>query len=254
MRKAIERATQLGVSVATVRGSNHCGAMAYFAMQALPHDMIGVATTNALPTMAPWGGRDKIIGINPLAVAIPAQTERPVVLDAAFSGSSHGKIRVYHQKGLSIPPDWAFDRDGRPTTDAGTAIEGLLQPIGGYKGTGLAIVMGMLATLLSGASYGTDLGNMVDGPRPGADGQFLLALKVSAFTEPAQFKRQVDTIVQQIRNSQPAPDGGRIYAPGGLEAETEQHHRAHGIPLSAETVQGLLDCAAQFGIDPRGVA
>lgn len=254
MRQAIERAMQFGVSVATVRGSNHCGAMAYFAMQALPHDMIGLATTNALPTMAPWGGRDKIIGINPLAVAIPAQSEPPVVLDAAFSGSSHGKIRVYHQKGLSIPPDWAFDRSGRPTTDASEAIEGLLQPIGGYKGTGLAVVMGMLATLLSGASYGTELGNMVDGPRAGADGQFLMAVKVSAFEDPARFKQRVDSIVQQIRNSKPAPGGEKIYPPGGLEAETERHHRLHGIPLSAETVQGLLECAAQSGIDTGGLA
>ena len=249
MRQAIERAQRLGVSVATVRHSNHCGAMGYFAMQALPHDMLGLATTNALPTMAPWGGRDKIIGINPLAVAIPAQNEQPVVLDAAFSGSSHGKIRVYHQKGLAIPPDWAFDRAGRPTTDAGEAIDGLLQPIGGYKGTGLAIVMGMLSALLSGASYGTELGNMIDGPKAGADGQFLMAIKVSAFAEPVEFKQRVDALVQQICNSTPAPKGGRIYAPGGLEAETEQHHRAHGIPLSADTVTALLNCATEMEID-----
>jgi LDH2 family malate/lactate/ureidoglycolate dehydrogenase len=103
MRRAIERARASGVAAA-VRGSNHCGAMAYYAMLALPGDMIGLATTNALPTVAPWGGTDKIVGINPLAGAIPAGEEPPVVLDAAFSYSSHGKIRVYHQKGQPIPP------------------------------------------------------------------------------------------------------------------------------------------------------
>jgi LDH2 family malate/lactate/ureidoglycolate dehydrogenase len=92
MRLAIERARTTNLAAVAVRGSNHCGAMAYYAMQALPEDMIGLATTNALPTMAPWGGADKIVGINPLAVAIPAAEADPIVLDAAFSGSSHGKI------------------------------------------------------------------------------------------------------------------------------------------------------------------
>ena len=89
--------------------------------------MIGVVATNAMPTMAPWGGRDKILGINPLAVAIPSGAEPPIVFDAAFSASSHGKIRVYHQKGLSIPEGWAFDAEGNPTTNAESALSGLLQ-------------------------------------------------------------------------------------------------------------------------------
>jgi L-2-hydroxycarboxylate dehydrogenase (NAD+) len=204
MRAAIAKAKETAVAIAAVRGSNHCGAMAYYAMLALPEDMIGIAATNALPTMAPWGGIDKILGINPLAVAIPADVEPPIVFDAAFSASSHGKIRIYHQKGLPIPEGWAFDAAGRPTTDAGAALDGLLQPIGGYKGTGLAIVAGVLATLLGGASFGTELGNMVNGPKPGADGQFFLALNVQAFVEPEIFKRRVDAVVRQIRASQPA--------------------------------------------------
>jgi hypothetical protein len=95
MQAAIDLARTTGIAAAAVRGSNHCGALAYFARQALPHDMIGLATTDALPTMAPWGGAERLLGINPLAVAIPAGEEPPVVYDAAFSGSSHGKIRIY---------------------------------------------------------------------------------------------------------------------------------------------------------------
>ena len=113
MRQAIARARTTGVAAAAIGGSNHCGAMAYYAMLGLAQDMIGLATTNALPTMAPWGGRDKILGINPLAVAIPAGAEPAVVFDAAFSGSSHGKIRVYAQKGLRSR------RAGRSTPTAG---------------------------------------------------------------------------------------------------------------------------------------
>jgi len=249
MRKAIERARTTGIAAAAVTGSNHCGAMAYYAMMALPEEMIGIATTNGLPTMAPWGGADKILGINPLAVAIPAGDEFPVVLDIAFSGSSHGKIRVYQQKGLPIPPDWALDSEGRPTTDMTEALKGLLRPIGGYKGTGLALVMGILSTLLSGASYGTELGNMVDGPKAGHDGHFFMTLKVGSFEEPSRFKQRMDQVIQQIRNSRPAPGVDRILPPGHLEAETEQHYRRDGIPLNSATLQGIVDAAAQIGAD-----
>ncbi len=245
MHRAIERARTVNVAAAAVRGSNHCGAMFYYAMQALPEEMIGVATTNALPTMAPWGGLDKIVGINPLAVAIPAGEEPPVVVDAAFSHSSHGKIRVYHQKGFPIPPTWAFDADGVPTTDPARALDGLLQPIGGYKGVGLAMVMGMLATLLGGASYGAELGNMVDGARPGCDGHLFLAVRIAAFEDPARFRARVDAIVRQVRESRRAAGVERLYAPGGLEAETEARYRREGIPLNEATWAGLEAAAAR---------
>jgi LDH2 family malate/lactate/ureidoglycolate dehydrogenase len=249
MRQAIARAGSVSVAAAAVRGSNHCGAMAYYAMQALAAGMIGLATTNALPTMAPWGGLDKILGINPLAVAIPAGEEAPVVLDAAFSGSSHGKIRVYHQKGLPIPPDWAFDASGRPTTDAAAALTGLLQPIGGYKGTGLALVMGVLSSVLSGASYGPELGDMVRGPAPGRDGHFFLALRVDAFEDPARFRARVDGIVRQIRDSRRAPGVARVHPPGHLEAETETRYREEGIPLNDATIADLVAEAERLGVD-----
>jgi LDH2 family malate/lactate/ureidoglycolate dehydrogenase len=244
MNAVIERAASSGIAAAGVRGSNHCGALFYFVRMALAPDMIGIVTTNALPTMAPWGGREKILGINPLAVAIPSSVEPPIILDAAFSSSSHGKIRVFRQKGVRIPEGWAFDRNGHPTTDPAEALEGLLQPIGEYKGTGLAIVMGVLSSLLSGAAFGTELGNMVDGPIPGRDGHFLMALRVAAFCDPVQFKSRVDAVVRQIRESRPAPGFDRCYAPGELEHILEQRYRLEGIPLNAETLAGLaaLEC------------
>ena len=249
MKRAMERARDTGVAAAAVRGSNHCGAMAYFAMLAIPSDMIGIAITNSLPTMAPWGGCDRIIGINPLGVAIPAHMENHLVFDAAFSGSSHGKIRVYHQKGLDIPNGWAFDNDGLPTTDAAAAIDGLLQPIGGYKGIGLAIVMGVLSSMLSGAAYGTELGNMIDGPKSGEDGQFLMAINVASFEDVDVFKQRMDRAICQIRESKRATEGKAIYAPGGLEAETQAHYLRDGIPLNQITVDGLIASARDCGVD-----
>lgn len=253
MERAIARAGDTGVAFAAVRGSNHCGAMAYYPMMALRHDMIGLAATNALPTMAPWDGLDKIVGINPLAVAIPAGEETPVVFDAAFSGSSHGKIRVYQQKGLPIPDHFAFDASGRPTTDPAEALEGLLQPIGRFKGVALAMVMGILSSLLSGAAYGTETGNMTEGPRPGVDGHCFMALDIAAFEEPGRFKERVDAIVREVHRSRPGEGATRLYVPGEPEAEAERRHRREGIPLAAETIRGLQEAAGRVGAEAAGL-
>src|SRR5690349_7257394 len=233
MAAAIERARTTHVAFAAVRNSNHCGAMDHWAAMALPHDMIGIATTNALPTMAPWGGIDKIVGINPLAIAIPSEDEAPIVLDIAFGATAHGKIRVYHQKGHPIPEGWAFDAEGNPTTDTTAALAGLIQPIGGYKGVGLGIIMGMLATLLSGASYGTELGNMVDGARAGHDGHFFMAIDIAGFQPVETFKQRVDAVSRQIQASRRKAGIERLYPPGTLEAEFERRY-AKGIPLNEE--------------------
>jgi LDH2 family malate/lactate/ureidoglycolate dehydrogenase len=248
MEQVIERAKTTGLAAAGIRGSNHCGAMAYFAMQALDHDMIGLATTNALPTMAPWGGAERILGINPVGIAIPAGRERPIVYDAAFSGSSHGKIRVYAQKGLTLPEEWALDSQGRPTTDPLLAIDGLLRPIGGFKGAGLAMIAGIFASMLSGASYGTELGNMDDGPQTGQDGHFVAAIRVSAFEEVDRFKARVDQAIQQIHACRLAPGFDRVYAPGEKEALNRENYQREGIPLNLVTLTDLYQAAGRFGL------
>lgn len=248
MERVIERASATGIAAAAIRGSNHCGAMAYFATQALEHDMIGVATTNALPTMAPWGGAERILGINPLAVAVPADDECPVVYDAAFSGSSHGKIRVYQQKGLRLPEGWALDGEGRPTTDPSVAVDGLLVPIGGFKGAGLSMIMGILSSMLSGASYGAELGSMRDGPKPGEDGHFVAAIRVAAFEDVGRFKARVGAAIRQMRQCRLAPGFDRIYAPGEKEFLTRIAYRRDGIPLNSVTLDNLRRVTGQLGV------
>jgi LDH2 family malate/lactate/ureidoglycolate dehydrogenase len=249
MQQAIERASVHGIAAAGIRGSNHSGAMAYYAAQALDHDMVGIATTNALPTMAPWGGAEKILGINPLGVAIPAGEMLPILYDAAFSGSSHGKIRIYQQKGWTLPQGWALDRHGRPTTDPTVAIDGLLAPIGGFKGTGLALIMGILSSMLSGAAYGLELGNMEDGPTPGLDGHFVAAIKIAAFEDPARFKARVDQAIRQIHECRLADGFDRVYTPGELEAHRRRSYRRDGIPLNDITLRDLQQVATDLVID-----
>jgi LDH2 family malate/lactate/ureidoglycolate dehydrogenase len=249
MTQVIERARSTGIAAAGIRGSNHCGAMAYFATQALPHDMIGLATTNALPTMAPWGGAQRILGINPVGIAIPAGQKWPVVYDAAFSGSSHGKIRIYQQKGLTLPDDWALDSQGRPTADPNLAVDGLLRPIGGFKGVGLAMIAGIFASMLSGASYGTELGNMEEGPRPGQDGHFVAAVRISAFEDIEVFKARVDRAIEQIHACRLAPGFERTYAPGELEFINRENYRREGIPLNRVTLADLHQAAGEMGLE-----
>lgn len=252
MQQVIARAKDIGMAAAGVRGSNHCGAMAYFARMPLEHDMIGIATTNALPTMAPWGGAERILGINPLGFAIPAGEEAPIIFDAAFSGTAHGKIRVYHQKGLALPEGWAADKDGVPTTDPAAAIDGLLLPVGAFKGVSLALIMGILSSMLSGASYGTELGNMEDGPNAGEDGHFVAAIRVSAFEEVDTFKARVDKAIRQIHNSRKAPGVDRLYAPGEPEAIRRDNYRREGIPLNDVTLADIKKTAEARGVATDG--
>ncbi len=249
MRKAIARASKLGVAFASVGNSNHCGTMHFFVSMAVERGMIGLAGSNALPTMAPWGGAEKIVGINPLGIGIPGGERGDFILDIAFGETAHGKIRVYAQKGASIPENWAFDASGRPTTDAAAALTGLIRPVGGHKGVGMGMAVGMLSTLLSGAGYGTRLGNMIDGPIPGRDGHFCCVVDPRFFVDDSTLRSEVDDILAEIRQSRCAPGAKRLLTPGELEDEFAVNFRRDGIPLNRETVDGILQTARNVSVD-----
>jgi LDH2 family malate/lactate/ureidoglycolate dehydrogenase len=254
MQRALERAESTGIAAVAVRGSNHCGALAEYVLQAVSRDMIGIVTTNALPTMAPWGGTQRLLGINPLGIGIPAGAEWPIVYDAAFSASAHGKIRVYKQRGQQLPPGWALDSAGRPTTDPAAAIDGLLQPIGEFKGANLAMIMGILSSMLSGASYGTQLGDMHAGPKAGQDGHFVCAVRIAAFEDTVRFKARIDEAIRELHASRLAPGFERVYAPGEKEFLSEQAYRRDGIPLTLETIADVLATARTLGIGGASLA
>ena len=189
------------------------------------------------------------MGINPLSIAIPADREPPFVLDLAFGATAHGKIRVYHRKGSPIPEGWAFDPDGHSTTDAVAAMKGLIQPIGQHKGVGLGMAIGMLSSFLSGAAYGTELGNMIEGPRAGKDGHFFAAINVAFFEDVRRFRERTDAIIRQVHESRRGSDVERLYVPGDIEAGLEVAS-ADGIMLAAATVDGIIACAEKLGLDP----
>ena len=172
MEQAIERARSTGVAAAAVANSNHCGAMGAYAGMAVDAGMVGIAMTNTLPSMAPWGGVERLVGNNPLAVGMPTGGDPTFLLDMSFSSVARGRLAVAAREGGGIPEGWALDSRGAPTTDPTAGLDGLLVPIGGPKGIGLSLVSGVLSSLLSGGLYGGELGSLETGPIPGRDGQF----------------------------------------------------------------------------------
>lgn len=247
--RAIERATETGIAAVALGGSNHCGAMWSYALQGEGRDSIVLATTNGLPTMAWYGGLDRILSINPVGILIPAGQERSVVIDTSFGGAARGKVVVHKQKGLPLPEGWAYDANGEPTIDPDAALGGLIQPAGGYKGTSMALLMGVLASLLSGGAYGTELGDFESGPTPGRDAQFVMALNIGAFEDPARFKSRMDGVIREIKASRPAPGIDRVRLPGERAAETAERYREEGVPMTDATRAGLSGVAARAGVD-----
>lgn len=253
MDAAILAARETGIAFAALGNSNHCGAMDWYTMRAARAGMIGLAGTNAIPTMAPLGGTERIVGINPLSAALPGDGP-PFVFDFSFGATAHGKIRVHAQKGAPIPEGWAQDADGNPTTDAEAALTGLILPIGGHKGVALGMIVGMLSSFLSGAGYGVESGTMTDGAFAGRDGQFFIAIDIAAFVDPAEFRRRVHAATAQVHGSVRRAGVHRLLVPGELEAGIEAEHARSGILLSAATLDGIAAAAAALGVDASGPA
>ena len=248
IRHATDRASEVGLAFAAVGGSNHCGALNYFSKMPARRGMIGICGTNAIPTMAPHGGRDRIVGLNPISVAIPG-SRSDFLLDTTFGEAAYGKIRVYGQKGHAIPGGWVLNSEGRPTTDPDAAFAGLIRPVGGHKGIGLGMAVGMLSTLLSGAAYGAELGDLASGAKPGRDGHFCLVIDIAAFQPVDEVQSRVDRILEEVRAGSRMTGIERLYSPGELGDFLDRDYSLNGIPLNRQTLAGLRSSADQVGVD-----
>lgn len=264
MRKAIAKADEAGVGFVAVRNSNHYGIAGYYAMLALAQDCIGLALTNASPRVVPTFGRRALFGTNPIAVAIPAADERPLVLDMATSTVAQGKLEIADQLDKPIPLGWAVDSDGRPTTDARRALDelkrgagaGLLplggagELMGGHKGYGLALVVEVLSAVLSGAAFATaTYPRTREGhPLPANLGHFFGAWRIDGFRPAHEFKADVDALQRLLKSSPPAEGAQRIYLPGEKEFEAEAHHRRTGVALNPVVAGELRSLASELGV------
>jgi LDH2 family malate/lactate/ureidoglycolate dehydrogenase len=232
-RTAIAKARTQGVAWCGVRHGNHAGPASLYARMVMEAGMIGlylaVGSANHLP---PWGGLELLLSTNPIAVAVPTQDEPPIVLDMATTVAAYGKVKLRAQRGEPMPEGWMIDRQGQPLTDPKRAGEGLLLPIGGYKGYGLALIFGLLAGTLNGAAMGREVVDFnADDTRATNTGQAILAIDLAAFGDPAEFRRRVDALAREIRGSERLPGVDRIFLPGEQSAATRSRRAAEGIPV-----------------------
>jgi LDH2 family malate/lactate/ureidoglycolate dehydrogenase len=250
---AIRKATESGLAWVGTFNGNHAGASAVYATMPLAHDMIGMYMTVANANhMAPWGGVELILGTNPISVAIPAGQEPPIALDIATTVASYGKIKLAAQKGESIPVGWMIDRKGQPLTDPKRSAEGFLLPIGGYKGYGLNVIIGMLAGVLNGAAFGR---NVVDFNKDftarNNSGHMILAMRVDNFQPVDLFKREMDRVIREIRGSERMDNVDRIWLPGEMEYYKILERQENGIPLPSPVVAQLAQLAAELDLPDR---
>jgi LDH2 family malate/lactate/ureidoglycolate dehydrogenase len=258
MRTCIARAMQYGSAAVAVRYSNHFGIAGYYAMMALPHDLIGVAMCNASPTVVPFGGSEAMLGTNPIAWAIPCGAEPAIVMDMATSGIAYGKIEVALRVGAPLPPGWALGADGQPTADAAEAFRARrLLPLGGlvegtgYKGYALATVVEALSHALAGAASSMEvIGVHGRDARPSNIGHFFAAYRVDAFRDVDEFKQDMDALVRTLRACPAQPGVERVLLPGEKEHLLSIQRGREGIPLHAKVVASLREIAAELQLEP----
>ncbi len=251
---AIEKARTTGIGWVNAQFSNHAGPASLYARMPLAYDMIGlyfaVGNANHLP---PWGGLDMLLSTNPIAAAIPAGEEQPIVLDMATTVAAYGKVKTKALRGETMPVGWMIDREGKPLTDPARAEEGMLLPLGGmeagYKGYGLAMIIGLLAGTLGGAAMGKDVIDFNhDDDSVTNTGQAICAINIAAFGDVATFKAAVDTLARDIRGSQRMPGVERIAMPGERSEETRVKRGRDGIPIAPALQRGLDALAGELGI------
>ena len=252
---AAQKARVAGIGWVGARFSNHAGPASLYARMALPHDMIGlyfaVGNANHLPA---WGGLEMLLSTNPIAVAVPTLNEPPVVLDMATTVAAYGKVKAKAQRGEMMPEGWMIDRLGKPLLDPKRAEEGFLLPIGGYKGYGLSLIVGLLAGTLNGAAMGRDVIDFNhDAESVTNTGQAVAMIDIAAFGDAKEFKARVDTLVRDLRDSERMPDVERIWLPGEQSHARRIAYATEGIPLAAALHQLLDALAAELGIAPLAI-
>lgn len=262
MEIACQKAASAGTGWVAVQNSNHFGIAGYHAMKALPQDMIGWAMTHAAPLVTPTFSREKLLGTNPIAVAIPALTEPPFVADFASTAVAYGKLEILQRKGMETPDGWVQDRLGNPSNDA-FAIKngGALLPLGGdrehgsHKGYGLGAIVDILSGVLSGANFGpwvppfATAGFMQAGETVGkGTGHFLGAMRIDAFRPAEEFQKDMDRWIKRFRSAE-AIEGKKVLIPGDPERELEIERKLTGIPLLEPVVADLRSLATRFHLD-----
>ena len=264
MQLAMSKAREHSLGFVAVRNSNHFGIAGFYAMMALAEDMIGICTTNTEVLVVPTFARNAVLGTNPIAIAVPAGKERPYVLDMSTSTVTRGKLEVYSRLEKPIPINWATDENGVATDNPAHVLQnimkrsgggllplgGALEESGGHKGYGLALAVEIFSAVLPGALYANRVyPKDKDGkPLPSGIGHFFGAMRIDAFRAKEEFKRDMDDLIQRLRNAPKALGAERIYIHGEKEFEQAERFAKEGVPLNAKVVEDLRKIAEQLGM------
>ena len=261
MRLAIEKAKKVGTGWVAVKNSNHYGIAGYHAMMALKADCIGISMTNASPLVAPTFAKERLLGTNPISMAIPAGKEPPFVADMATTTAANGKLEILQRKNESAPLGWLQDKEGHPTQEAQGIVEGgALLPLGGdkdhgsHKGFILGSVVDILSGVLSGANYGPWVPPFVSfldpDPNPVGEGvgHFFGAFRIDAFRPESEFKKHMDIWIQRFKNAKPINETKKVIIPGDPERKMEHVRRKKGIPLLDNVLKDLQSLSEQYQV------
>jgi LDH2 family malate/lactate/ureidoglycolate dehydrogenase len=247
-RDVIRRAKQHGIGAVALRNSNHFGTAMYYTLMAPPEGCIMFMSTNASPAMAPWGGCQKLVGNNPWSWAAPAGRHAPMVLDIANTAVARGKIYLARQNGVPIPPGWAIDAEGEPTTDPVAALAGIIQPMAGHKGYAISVIMDVLSGVLTGSSFGPGVAGPYQPDKRSGAGHLLIALNVEIFQPLAEFNARVEAMIAGLKGAKLAKGADEIFYPGEIEARNNARNRADGLLLPADTIADLAKLAEEMRV------
>ena len=249
MNVCLEKARTAGAAWVGVHNSNHFGACAYYTNQIAAQGMVGIALTNAPPTMAPWGGIEPYLGTNPIGFSVPTRGGTPISVDMATSVAARGYVLLAAAKGEPIPAGWAQDKRGRPTTDAKEALEGTVLPMAGHKGYALALIIDVLSGVLTGAGFGRLIGQLYgDLEHPQNVGHLIGAIDIGHFIPLDQFHERIDQMAAEIRAIPRAEGVARIFLPGDIEAAKTDQRGRDGIPVAEPIRQDLAELGRRLGV------
>jgi len=249
-RHANRLAREHGLGIVVVRNSNHFGACAFWGQKISAEGNIGIVMCNASSIVPPWQAREPRLGTNPICMSVPGDQDRAWLLDMATTTVAAGKIfKAYINKLPSIPSGWAMDKDGRPTTDPVEAYHGLIMPLGGYKGYGLAMMAEILCAVLSGGPMSTGVGGIRLKDRPMGTSQMFLAIDVKRFLPEADFLARMDWLVAAMKSAAPAADYDEVLVAGEPEIRFERERREKGIPILDGVWQRLCEKAEKLGVE-----
>ncbi|EXJ70396.1 uncharacterized protein A1O5_06464 [Cladophialophora psammophila CBS 110553] len=247
--EAINMATTYGVGIVAVKNSGHYGMGGTYCLRAMEKGFGAMAFTNSSRSMPAWGSKEPLLGTSPFAVGLPGGQNGDFLLDMSPSVVARGKIRKAARRGESIPEGWALDEEGRTTTDPVAALKGVVLPIGGPKGSGIAMMMDIFGGLMSGASFAggvNDQYHVLD--KPQGVGHFFMVFRPDVFLESTtEYTQRMDLLMHKVRTSDPAGGVNRVYTPGEIEKLTEERRRVDGIPFTREEVNRLETLAEEWG-------